>query len=130
MNTQPPTLLITDDDRAFRETLQSVFAPRGFATFLAADGEEAVEVIRNEQIHVALLDMHMPRLTGLEAVQAARQINAVIPFVLITAGLDETILKKAEQAEVFNVLEKPVELNVVTSVVGQAFQQAYDWAVI
>ena len=124
-----PTILITDDDRAFRETLQSVFAPRGFTTYLAADGAEAVEVIRNERIHVALLDMHMPRLTGLEAVYAAREINTVIPFVLMTAALDEAIRREAEDANLFNVLEKPVELSVVTSVVADAFRQTYDWNV-
>ena len=128
--TDQPTILITDDDRAFRETLESVFAPRGFATFLAADGEEAVQVIRNEQIHVVLLDMHMPRLTGLETVQAAREINTVIPFVLITAALDEAVRQGAEEAAVFDVLEKPVQLNAVTDVVAQAFRQTYDWAVI
>ena len=125
-----PSILITDDDRAFRETLESVFAPRGFATYLAADGAEAVDVIRNEQIHVVLLDMHMPRLTGLETVKAVRETNDVLPFVLITAAIDEAIRKEAEATRVFEVLEKPVELNAVTSVVADAFRQTYDWCVL
>ena len=130
MSTTQPTILITDDNRAFRETLQDVFAPRGFCTFLAADGEEAVKIIRNERIHVALLDMHMPRLTGLETIYAARQITTILPFVLITAALDDAIRREAETAHVFNVLEKPVELNVVTKVVAEAFRQTYDWVVL
>ena len=125
-----PTLLITDDDRAFRETLQSVFAPRGFLTHLAADGEEAVQIIRRERIHVVLLDMHMPRLTGLETVQTVREENSLLPFVLITAALDDAIRRQAEEAEIFDVLEKPVELDAVTGVVADAFKQTYDWAVL
>ena len=130
MDHAEPTILITDDDRAFRETLQSVFAPRGFHTLLAADGEEAVQIIRNERIHVVLLDMHMPRLSGLQTVEVARAENSMLPFVLITAALDDSIRRQAEEAEVFDVLEKPVELDTVTGVVADAFRQTYDWAVM
>ena len=41
----PPSLLITDDDSDFRETLRGVFEPRGFRTLLAGDGEEALEIV-------------------------------------------------------------------------------------
>ena len=42
-----PAILITDDDRDFRETLREVFEPRGFATLLAADGEEAIQIVND-----------------------------------------------------------------------------------
>ncbi len=122
-----PTILITDDDRAFRETLQSVFAPRGFQTHLAADGEEAVHIIRSERIHLVLLDMHMPRLTGLETVAAVREFNLQLPCVLISGGLDETIRREAAAADLYGILEKPVQLDVVTTIVAEAFRQTYDW---
>ena len=125
-----PTILITDDDRAFRETLASVFAPRGFRTLLAADGEEAIQIIRRERIHLALLDMHMPRLTGIETVYAVRQIDAKLPCVLISADLNEDVRRKAQDAKLFDVLEKPVELATITNVVADAFRQTYDWAVM
>jgi len=130
MKENTPTILITDDDRAFRETLQNVFALRGFDTLVAADGEEAVQIIQGERIHLVLLDMHMPRLTGLETVEAVRETNATLPFVLITGGLNDAVRRQAENAEVFDVLEKPVELDAVTSVVADAFRQTYDWTVL
>ena len=130
MPSEDPTILITDDDRAFRETLQSVFAPRGFRMLLAANGEEAVTVVRRERIHLVLLDMHMPRLTGLETVQAVRETNTQLPFVLMSAALDDKIRREAKDAQLFDVLEKPVELNVITHVVADAFRQTYDWAVM
>lgn len=125
-----PAILITDDDRAFRETLQSVFAPRGFRTHLAADGEEAVRIVRREQIHVVLLDMHMPRLSGIETACAVRQFNARLPCVLISADLDEKVRREAEGAKLFEMLEKPVEVATVTNVVADAFRQTYNWAVM
>ena len=63
-----PSLLITDDDRDFRETLRDVFEPRGFHTVLASDGVEALEIVRTREIHLVLIDMHMPRLSGMEAI--------------------------------------------------------------
>ena len=122
-----PTILITDDDRAFREALRDLFARRGLDTLLARDGDEALEIVRREQIHVVLLDMHMPRRTGLETMHAVRQMNADLPCILISGGLDAQTRRQAEAADFFGILEKPVRLDVVTSVVAQAFQRRYDW---
>ncbi|HEX4591244.1 MAG TPA: response regulator, partial [Gemmataceae bacterium] len=63
--TRPYSILITDDDRDSRETLRDIVAPEGYRTILAASGEEALEIFHDEPVHVVLLDMHMPRLTGL-----------------------------------------------------------------
>ena len=59
-----PSILITDDDQDFRETLAEVLEPRGFRTLLAGDGPQALEIVRKEQVHVLVLDMHLPKLTG------------------------------------------------------------------
>jgi hypothetical protein len=66
---RPYSILITDDDRDSRETLRDIVAPQGYRTILAASGEEALEIIHVEPIHLVLLDMHMARLTGLETVR-------------------------------------------------------------
>ncbi len=60
-----PTLLITDDDRDFRETLQNVFEPRGFRTLLAGDGKEALDVVQSQDVH--LLDHYRAHIIGAEA---------------------------------------------------------------
>ena len=74
-----PSILITDDDLDFRETLRFVFEPRGFRTLLAGDGEEALEIMRGEQVHLVLLDVHMPqalRAGDAAAGQATRMARA------------------------------------------------------
>src|SRR5262245_38996304 len=60
-----PRLLITDDDRDFRETVAGLLSDRGFETLQAGDGEEALELVGKFEVHLLLLDMHMPRLSGL-----------------------------------------------------------------
>jgi CheY-like chemotaxis protein len=122
-----PSLLITDDDAAFRQTLCGLFRQRGFRTLAASDGQEALEIVSREPVHLLLLDVHMPRLTGLETLQLVKQINDLLPIILLTAQLDEAILEQARQANAFSILRKPVALRVLTDVVAQAMRTAYNW---
>ncbi len=119
-----PRLLISDDDRDFQETLRSVFEPRGFGTVLASNGEEAVQIVRQTTIHIVLIDLHMPKLSGLEAIKQIKQIEATIPCILISAAIDETIER---QADAYSVLKKPVTHREVTEVVTAAMKVAYNW---
>ena len=122
-----PSILITDDDLDFRETLRFVFEPRGFRTLLAGDGEEALQIMRGEQVHLVLLDVHMPKLSGLETLRRVRQLEWRVPIILLSAALDDSILRQARMAQAFSVLPKPVTRAQITDVVAQAFKQAYDW---
>jgi len=70
-----PSLLITDDDAALRETLGGLFQPRGFRVLFAGDGEEALRIVGQEEVHLILLDMHMPKLTGLETLRRVKQFR-------------------------------------------------------
>lgn len=122
-----PSLLITDDDRDFRETLRGVFEPRGFRTFLAGDGEEALRIVGSEPIHLMLLDMHMPRLTGLETIRRVKACWSNMPCILLSAQLDETLADEARAADAFSVLSKPVRFSDLTGTVSRAMRQTYGW---
>jgi len=122
-----PSLLITDDDPAFRETLQSVFEPQGFRTLLAGDGEEAISIVRRERVHLVLLDVHMPKLTGLETLRLVKQFRAILPCILLSADLDEQIVRQARQAHAFDVLAKPVSRRQITCTVRHALEWTYHW---
>src|ERR1022692_3859488 len=76
-------ILITDDDDRCREALRDIMEPQGFHTLLASSGEEALDIVRRGVVHLVLLDMHMPTLTGLETLQLARQVNALLPAILM-----------------------------------------------
>lgn len=126
MRLELPSLLITDDDVDFRETLRAVFEPR-FRTLLAGDGEEALDIVRRQEVHLLLLDMHMPRLTGLETIERVKQFKSRLPCILISAGLDETLERQARLAEAFSVLAKPVTRRQLTSTVESAMRRIYGW---
>jgi len=123
-----PSLLITDDDRDLRETLRSMFEPRGFETLLAADGEEALQIVQSHSVHVLLLDMHMPRLSGLETIRRLKQLRRPVPTILMSAELDPQIRQEAEEEHVFRVLPKPFSFHTIRDVVRDALQRTYSWA--
>ena|SRR5437764_6634454 len=153
MSLVTPRLLITDDDRDFRETVAGALADRGFETIQAADGEETLRIICRQEVHLLLLDMQMPRLSGLETIERLRGIEmpwnvgwAVstaaatagearptqkpiipLPWILISGALDEQLIARALAAAAFSVLPKPVRLPELTGAVAGALAQAYGW---
>jgi CheY-like chemotaxis protein len=119
------SILITDDDRGVRETLGEIVEAKGLRPVLAEHGEQAIEIVQHQTIHLALLDYQMPRLTGLETLQLARQINALLPAILITADATRELMRLAFQAHVFSVLPKPVNPHLVMQTVLRALGRAY-----
>jgi CheY-like chemotaxis protein len=127
MRLETPSLLITDDDADFRETLRGVFEPKGFRTLVAGDGEEALHIVHTQEVHLLLLDMHMPKLTGLETLRLVKQFKAMLPCILLSAQLDDILIEQARLAHAFSVLPKPVTLRQITGVVRQALERTYNW---
>jgi len=128
MQLEIPFLLITDDDRDLRETLREALERRGFRTLAAGDGEEALEIVQNVPVHLLLLDMYMPRMSGLETIRRVKQITETLPCILMSADLDERLAAEALQARAFRVFSKPVRFADLTGTVQLALQQAYGWS--
>src|SRR5438034_1329073 len=85
-------LLIADDDPGFREVLRDVFSPY-FSLIEACCGEEAIEIVQQRSIDLALLDMHMRALTGLETLRIVKSLRAILPCIIITADPTEELLR-------------------------------------
>jgi CheY-like chemotaxis protein len=123
---EAPAILISDDDIAFRETLCGALEPEGYRTLEAGDGEQALHIVRSENVHLVLLDIHMPKLSGLEVMRLVRQFKSLLPCILLSADLDETLERQARMLRAFSVLAKPVSLQQVKSVVEMAIRQVYN----
>ncbi len=127
MNFTTPSLLITDDDRDFRETLRNVFEPRGFHTLTAGDGHEAVSIVQQHDVHLVLFDLQMPGISGIQAAKRVKEHNADLPCILITGALNAEIVAEAEEVPVFSVLAKSIHFGEVTDSVHNALREVYDW---
>ena len=121
----PFSILITDDDPASRETFREIFEPVGFRTHLAESGEEAIDIVNRHDVHLALMDMHLPRLSGLETMAIVRQIKGMLPMILISADQDEGLMRRALSAQAYSVLSKPVSRSLVIYIVRRALEKFY-----
>src|SRR5213596_2542207 len=100
-------ILIDEDETIIRLDLRELLEHAGFEVCgEAKDGEEAIGLARSEQPDLAVLDVKMPKLDGIEA---ARRIleERPIPIVMLTAYGQDEILERAAEAGVFGYLVKP-----------------------
>ena len=100
-------VLIAEDETIIRLDLRELLERSGFEVCAEArDGEEAVELARSEQPDVAIMDVKMPKLDGIEA---ARRIldERPIPIVMLTAYGQQELVARAVDAGVFGYLVKP-----------------------
>jgi two-component system, response regulator PdtaR len=100
-------VLIGEDESLIRLDLRGLLERAGFEVCAEAhDGEEAVELARSTQPDLALLDVKMPRLDGIEA--ARRMLDErPIPIVIVSAYTEQSLVERAADAGVFGYLAKP-----------------------
>ena len=122
-----PSMLITDDDRALRETLGEVFQSRGYRTLMASDGFEALHIVRTESVHLVVIDQHMPRLNGLDAIGELTRLELPPPCILMSGQLTDELRRAAEDNHVCSVLAKPLRVPEITHVVAEVMRIRYDW---
>jgi two-component system, response regulator PdtaR len=100
-------ILIAEDETIIRLDLRALLEHAGFEVCAEAkDGEEAIDLARSEQPDLAVLDVKMPKLDGIEA---ARRIleERPIPIVMLTAYGQDELVARAVEAGVFGYLVKP-----------------------
>jgi DNA-binding NtrC family response regulator len=122
-----PRLLITDDDHALCRAIADVFRKLGLEICTAGDGDEAISVIDGGDIHLVVVDVHMPRVSGLEVIRHVQSVNRQLPCILMSAALDESIEREAEQMHAYRVLSKPLRVSTLRDTVMQGLREVYGW---
>jgi len=113
-------VLIADDDRLVRTMLSDLLVELGHAVLAAEDGAAAVALCARETPDLLILDFLMPKLSGLDALQALRDRGVRAPAVLLTAISDGSI-RAMEGADLVDVvLEKPVNRRRLERAVARA----------
>ena len=115
-----PRVLIVDDDPSQRSLLDSFLAGQGLETLLASSGEEALAMLRTENITLMISDVRMPGISGLEMLRLARQEHATLPVLLVTAYADIREAVGAMRDGAVNYLAKPIDLDELLHSVRQA----------
>ena len=118
-----PKILVVDDERAIRRSLQEILEMEGFAVEEAADGVEAIQKIKDGAYDLILCDIKMPKADGLEVLAAAKEARPDVPFILISGhGTIETAVD-AVKGGAFDYISKPPDLNRLLITVRNAVER-------
>jgi DNA-binding NtrC family response regulator len=115
MSREIPHILIADDDRAIRITLEAGLALNGFLVTAVSSGREAIEAARKKSFAAFVCDVFMPDGDGMEVVRELSVISPQAPIILITAqgSIDLTVQALSEGASDF--IAKPFEIGVLAN---------------
>jgi len=107
-------ILIVDDDTRNIEFLRdSLLIPSGYTTFCAADGEEALHLALAQEPDLILLDQQMPKMDGIEVLEALKKAGHEIPAILITAHGSENVAVQAFRLGVKDYFPKPFKVREI-----------------
>ncbi len=116
-------LLVVDDDEEFRSTLAARFQRAGFRVGDAGDGESAWELVQRREFDVAVVDMMMPGLTGLDLLERFRQQHIDCEVILLTGqGTIETAVQ-AMKLGAYDYLTKPFPLKDLETLIEKAHER-------
>jgi CheY-like chemotaxis protein len=101
-------VLLVEDDRFLRRAGQAALRQRGFTVSVAADGEEALQKVQAEMPDLILLDLLMPKLTGIEVLRSLRAAEATraIPVLILSNSSREQDLEEIKNLGVTDYLVK------------------------
>lgn len=106
-------VLLIDDDQEFLEILAERLTIRGMEVATASSAKEACEMVLKATYDVAILDLHMPQVDGLQAIDQMKTNNPRLPIILLTAHA--TVAKGVEAMKLgaVDVLEKPADIRAL-----------------
>jgi two-component system KDP operon response regulator KdpE len=100
------TILVADDEPQIRRVMRTTLSAQGYTVLEARDGEEALELLRNERADLVLLDVNMPRLDGLAACREIRR-GSDVPIIMLTVRNSEHDKVSALDAGADDYVVKP-----------------------
>ena len=120
----PPTLLLVDDDTTFADLLAEHLVRSGFAVLRAADGVEAIAVLKERRPDALLIDLQMPRMGGLEVVEVLSRQGRLPPTIVMSAfgSLDHAL--QAIRLGAIDFVSKPFRLAEAELKVRLALEKA------
>jgi two-component system sensor histidine kinase RpfC len=117
-------VLVAEDNPTNRLVIEHLLGRAGIRCRLVEDGEQALEALEVERFDLAILDMHMPHLGGIEAFQLYRFAHAgesnQVPFILLTANATVEARSQAKEAGIEYFLTKPISSADLLKTIGEA----------
>ena len=113
-------VLVVDDDIDILNVLNDFLTDEGHAVIIVNNGEEAVNKVKEHKIDLAVLDISMPKMTGIEALIRIKEIQPALTAIMITAFRNPEIIKDALNAGALDCVFKPFDLKDLRHAVHKA----------
>ncbi|MBT0665418.1 sigma-54 dependent transcriptional regulator [Geobacter pelophilus] len=110
-------ILVADDEESMRWVLSKALKKKGFAVDLAADGEQALGMIQAGNYDLAILDIKMPGISGLDLLDRLRDLKSDLLVVIMTAEASMKNAVEAMKRGAYDYLTKPFDLDVIDAIV-------------
>jgi DNA-binding NtrC family response regulator len=120
------TVLLANEQESWHQTVRELLAPQGVQTVCAHNGREALRLIQTTPVHVAVLDAQMPQLGGMQIIRLMREKNAATVAILLSSHLTNHLLQEALGMQVFSVLSKPVDFNVLLDSLARVLRRYHE----
>jgi two-component system, sensor histidine kinase and response regulator len=116
------TLLIVDDEDGPRQSLRLIFKD-DYELLIAGDGATAVELAQNNKIHVAVLDIRMKGMSGIEVLERLKYVDPGIEVVMMTAFETTDTIRQAMRLRACDYINKPFDVSTMRAAVANAMQR-------
>ncbi len=103
-------ILIADDDKKTRDFVAAFLSYKGYQVFQASDGQDALEKIELEEVHLVITDLMMPRINGIEFIKKLKAMRPEIVTIAYSAFANSEMTSNLLKAGAFFYLEKPFNL--------------------
>ena len=110
-------ILVADDEESMRWVLSKALRKKGFTVELAKDGDEALEMIQADGYDLAILDIKMPGITGLDLLDRVREMKSDLLMVIMTAEASMKNAVEAMKRGAYDYITKPFDLDVIDAIV-------------
>jgi two-component system, sensor histidine kinase and response regulator len=117
-----PTLLVVDDEEGPRQSLRVMFKDE-YNVLMASDGRAAIEVARRSPIDVAVLDIRMGGMSGIELLGKLKEVDPCIEVVMMTAFETADTIRQALRLSACDYINKPFDLNTMREAVAKAMKR-------
>jgi DNA-binding NtrC family response regulator len=120
-----PKILIIEDEAAIRRVLGKILAEESdtYSVEEAEDGVQGLEMIKNDDYDLVLCDIKMPKMDGVEVLEAVKKIKPEIPFVMISGHGDLETAIQTMRLGAFDYISKPPDLNRLLNTVRNALDR-------
>ena len=119
----PSKVLLVDDEREFVQTLSERLYLRDMGSAVAFSGESALDIIKDDEPEVMLLDLKMPGIDGIEVLRKVKETKPEIEVIILTGHGSENDRKVCMDLGAFAYLHKPVDINLLSETLTKATEK-------